>query len=142
MRVALLHFTAPPVIGGVEIVLAGQARLMADAGHEVTVVAGRGRAPDRRARFVRIPRADTRHPEVLAVQAALDAGAVPAGFESLRASLEDSVRAAVLDQDVIIAHNVCSIHKNLALTAALRRLNGSRRFPHLVAWHHDPAWMA
>lgn len=142
MRVVLLHYTAPPVVGGVETVLARQAGLFADAGHEVTVVAGRGRAPDRGVRFVRVSRADTRHPDVLAAQAALDAGVVPSGFGRLRSRLEDAVRSAVLDSEVLIAHNVCSLHKNLALTAALNRLNGTPRFPRLIAWHHDLAWTA
>ena len=142
MRVVLLHYTAPPVVGGVETVLACQARLLADAGHEVTIVAARGRTPDRRVRFARVPRADTRHPDVLAAQAALDAGAVPSGFARLRSSLEAALRAAVVDTDVLIAHNVCSLHKNLALTAALHRLNGMPRMPRLVAWHHDLAWTA
>ena len=42
MQIALLHYSVPPVIGGVESVLAQQARLMADAGHNVRGIAGRG----------------------------------------------------------------------------------------------------
>ena len=42
MKIALLHYSVPPVVGGVESVLAQQARLMADAGHAVQVIAGRG----------------------------------------------------------------------------------------------------
>jgi len=142
MRVALLHYTAPPVIGGVESVLARQARLLADAGHQVTVVAGRGARPDPRVALVRIARADTRHPDVLAAQAALDRGTVPAAFAGLRLALERDLLAAARGQDVVVAHNVCSLHKNLALTAALHDLNCGPGFPPLVAWHHDLAWTA
>ena len=142
MRVALLHYTAPPVVGGVETVLACQARLLAGAGHEVTVVAGRGRAPDPRVRFVRAPRVDSRHPDVLHVQATLAGGTVPPGFERLRSRLEETLGETVGGCDVLLAHNVCSLHKNLALTAALRRLAGAPGFPRLVAWHHDLAWTA
>jgi glycosyltransferase involved in cell wall biosynthesis len=42
MRIALLHYSAPPVIGGVESILAAQARLFRAAGHEVRVIARRG----------------------------------------------------------------------------------------------------
>jgi hypothetical protein len=42
LNITLLHFAAPPVVGGVERVLAEHARLMVEAGHGVTVVAGRG----------------------------------------------------------------------------------------------------
>ena len=47
-RVALLHYAAPPVIGGVESVVGQHARLMADAGHQVCIVAGRGERTDPR----------------------------------------------------------------------------------------------
>jgi glycosyltransferase involved in cell wall biosynthesis len=38
MRIALVHYSAPPVIGGVERVLAQQAEVLARHGHEVVVV--------------------------------------------------------------------------------------------------------
>ncbi|HET6407951.1 MAG TPA: glycosyltransferase family 4 protein [Chthoniobacteraceae bacterium] len=46
MRITLVHYSAPPVIGGVESVLGAHARLFRSAGHEVTIVARRG-SPDR-----------------------------------------------------------------------------------------------
>jgi glycosyltransferase involved in cell wall biosynthesis len=42
--------------------------------------------------------------------------------------------------DLLIAHNVCSLNKNLALTAALIELSGRSDSPRLVCWHHDLAW--
>ena len=44
--VALLHYAAPPVIGGVERVLGRQAQLLTDGGFQVRIVAGRGAAPE------------------------------------------------------------------------------------------------
>lgn len=40
MRIALVHYSAPPVIGGVERVLAQQAKLLSRHGHAVVVVCG------------------------------------------------------------------------------------------------------
>jgi len=40
----------------------------------------------------------------------------------------------------LIAHNVCSLNKNLALTAALHKLHISKKLPRLILWHHDLAW--
>ena len=57
-RIALLHYTALPVVGGVEVVVGRHATLLADAGYDVAIVAGRGRSPDPRVEFVRIPIAD------------------------------------------------------------------------------------
>jgi glycosyltransferase involved in cell wall biosynthesis len=139
MNVALLHYSAPPVIGGVESVLAHQARLMAKAGHAVRVIAARGEAWNG-IEFVRLPLADSRHPQILEVKAGLDAGRVPAEFETLTDWLVDELRDATQGVDVLIAHNVCSLNKNLALTQALYALNGSEAFPRLILWHHDLAW--
>ena len=70
----------------------------------------------------------------------MDGGRVPDDFAALVADLERELLAALAGVDVVVAHNVCSLHKNLALTAALQRLNGRPGFPRLIVWHHDLAW--
>ena len=60
---AMLHYTAPPIIGGVESVLEAHARLFLQAGFDVTVIAGRGAelALPQGVRFQRIPELDSLH---------------------------------------------------------------------------------
>lgn len=140
MNIVLMHHSAPPVVGGVESVLAHHARLMAAAGHSVRIVAARGERPSDSIDFIRIPLADSLHPDVLAVKKELDAGRVPPGFYTLAGRLADSVRAAAKGADVLIAHNVCSLNLNLALTEALHRVYREPGFPRLILWHHDLAW--
>ncbi|HEX5588929.1 MAG TPA: glycosyltransferase family 4 protein [Candidatus Limnocylindrales bacterium] len=140
LRVGLLHYTAPPVVGGVEAVLGRHARLLADAGHSVRIIAGRGRSGDPRIDLFRVPLADTRHPAIRIARAALDSGRVPADFDGLVDELEVVLRAAVAGLDVLVVHNACGLHFNLPLTAALRRIAGSEAAPPLVAWQHDLAW--
>lgn len=141
-KIALVHYTAPPVVGGVESVLGHHARLMAAAGHEVAVIAGRGANINDHTRFIHMPLADSRNPDVMAAKESLDAGQIPAGFGQLVASIAESLQAATAGMDVLIAHNVCSLHKNLALTAALRRMSAAPGAPQLILWHHDLAWTA
>jgi glycosyltransferase involved in cell wall biosynthesis len=140
MRIGLLHYAAPPVVGGVESVLGHHARLMADAGHQVRIIAGRGAATDPRVEFVSLPLIDSRHPEVMAAKTALDTGSVPAGFPALVEAIHSALDTALAGVDVLIAHNVCSLHKNLALTAALRVMSGHPGAPRLILWHHDLSW--
>ncbi len=140
MNIGLLHYTAPPVVGGVESVLGQHARLLADAGHQVCIIAGRGDRIDPRIPFLPLPLADSRHPEVLAVKARLDAGQIPPGFADLVENLAHSLAQMTAGLDLLIAHNVCSLNKNLALTAALRNLADTRGLPRLILWHHDLAW--
>ena len=140
MKIDLLHYSSPPVVGGVESVLAHHARLMADAGHAVRLLAGRGEAFDDRIPFVHIPLADSRHPEILAVKAELDQGRIPGAFEALASQIAAQLLELTAATDVLIAHNVCSLNKNLPLTAALHRLHQARPRLHLILWHHDLAW--
>jgi glycosyltransferase involved in cell wall biosynthesis len=139
LSIGLLHFTAPPVVGGVETVLGHHARLMADAGHAVRMITGRGGLPDPRVALVRVPLADGRHPAVRGVQRALDAGTIPTGYDGLVDALARDLGEATAGLDVVVAHNVCSLNVNIPLTAALRRLVEDRAIRRLVTWNHDVA---
>jgi mannosylglucosylglycerate synthase len=136
LHIALVHYSAPPVVGGVESVLAQHARLMARAGHHMHILAARGTPISDQIRFILLPLIDSRHPRVLAAKAQLDRGTVPDDFEPLTSEITRDLQAVLFDVDVLIAHNVCSLNKNLALTAAIARLDRPRK----ILWHHDLAW--
>jgi len=140
MKIALLHYAAPPVVGGVESVIFHHACLMADAGHHVSILAGRGEQTHPRISFVSIPLVDSRNPQILAAKTELDAGKIPAQFEILTSELVGELSKHLSDVDVLIAHNVCSLNKNLPLTAALKRIAELPGAPRLLLWHHDLAW--
>ncbi len=139
-RIALLHFAGPPTVGGVEWTLLQHARLMADAGYAVRLVAGTGKPFDARVESVVIPELGSRHPDVLAVKKQLDAGSVTSQFATLRDRIVPRLHAQLADVDVLIAHNVFTLHKNLALSAALHQLIHSQTDKRVVGWHHDFAW--
>jgi glycosyltransferase involved in cell wall biosynthesis len=140
MNIDILHYTGPPVVGGVESVIAQHARVMAEAGHRVRILAGRGAQFDDRISFINIPRADSRHSEIESIKARLDQGSVPPEFNSVVKLLADNFREICSDTQVLFAHNVCSLNKNLVLTAALRQLHDSGGSPRFILWHHDLAW--
>ena len=136
MHIALLHYSVPPIVGGVESVLAHHARLLSAAGHTVHLFAARGDGLSTEIPLIQLPLIDSRHPWVLEAKAELDRGVVPANFETLTTEITRDLQAVLTDVDVLIAHNVCSLNKNLALTAAIARLNR----PRIMLWHHDLAW--
>lgn len=140
MKITLLHYSAPPVVGGVESVMDHHARLMADDGHQVQVIAGRGRQVDSRIRFASIPLVDSRHADILSMKEELDRGRIPVSFESTVGRIEALLSEQLKDTDVLIAHNVCSLNKNLALTAALFNISKQEKAPRVILWHHDLAW--
>jgi len=115
VKIALVHYTYTPVVGGVEIIMAEHARLLSQHGHEVTVYCDQGSSDDPRIRVELLPEAD-------------DA-----------AELALALEAGLARQDVVFMHNVATMPFHLALTEALwelgQRLTGVR----FIAWVHDLA---
>jgi len=140
LNVAMLHYSVPPIVGGVESVIAHHARLMSADGHSVRLIAGRGESLSEQIPLTTLALADSRHARVLEMKSQLDHGKVTAKFESLRDELIEQLQNTLSGVDILIAHNVCSLNKNLALTAALYQLHISRKLPRLILWHHDLAW--
>lgn len=140
MKIVLLHYSAPPIVGGVESVMGHHARLMVEAGHEVRIVAGRGAQTDERVEFVQIPMVDSRHPVVDAAKKELDQGHIPKEFDDLVQRLGDELWEILSDADSLIAHNVASLNKNLILTAALKQAAERSKKLQVILWHHDLAW--
>jgi len=140
MKVAILHYSVPPIVGGVESVIAHHARLMSANGHFVRLIAARGESLNNQIPLTAVPLADSRHVRVTEMKEQLDRGVVTAKFESLRDELAKQLQEVLSSADILIAHNVCSLSKNLALTAALYQLHTSKTLPRLILWHHDLAW--
>lgn len=138
-HVVILHYAAPPTVGGVESTIYHHARLLVQAGWKVHVIAGRGRPFHPQVAFSHLPEVDSRHPEVLAVGQALAQGRVPPEFIALRDRLTDRLRPLLAEAEACIVHNAVTLHKNLPLTAALRRL-ADEGITRLIAWCHDFAW--
>ena len=140
MNIILLHYAAPPIIGGVESVIGQHARLMSKNGHRVSIIAGRGEKTDQNILFTKLPLIDSRHEEILALKKELDNGQIPKGFGEVVEQIKSQLLEVLKGADWLIAHNVCSLNKNLALTAALKEISESRVRPRFILWHHDLAW--
>jgi glycosyltransferase involved in cell wall biosynthesis len=138
--VGLLHYTCPPVVGGVETILWEQARRLRARGYAVTIVAGRGGPlPDPDGiRLTLIPELDSKHPEVLAGGEQLAAGIVDDQFTHLCDRIGAQLETALAGLNVVLAHNVLTLHFNLPLTAALWQR--AQQAPRIVSWCHDLSW--
>lgn len=138
-KVAILHYAAPPIVGGVESTIYHHARLLAEAGHAVKVIAGAGEPFDPRIRVDIVPEIGSRYDAVLSVGKELARGQVSSEFTALRDLIFERLCELLEDMSVSIVHNALTLHKNLAFTAALQQINakGSTR---IIAWSHDFAW--
>jgi len=140
LKIGLIHYSAPPVVGGVETVLAQQAVQLAKAGHQVRILAGRGETWDARIPVDVLPKIDSRYPNILKMKGSLDNGKIPAEFNPLVEQIQNEIQRASTGMDWLIVHNVASLAKNLALTAALYNISQQPNAPRLILWHHDLAW--
>lgn len=137
--VAIVHYSAPPIVGGVEAVMAEHAHLLVEAGHPTMMVVGRGGGgglPDEVLINV-IPELDTEYPENVAIASAFDRGQLPPRFSAVSERIERGLGTALGPAGVVITHNVMTTHFNLPLTAALHRLIDQKRLPPTIVWCHD-----
>jgi glycosyltransferase involved in cell wall biosynthesis len=136
MKIALLHYSFWPEIGGVEQVMRDQANLLARAGHEVRVLSGIACDPVEGYAVEIIPELAPDFPLQGQVNAVLERGQADQNFTRYRSILVTALEAALEGVDVTLVHNAFTLHTNLALTRALHDIAPTRRF---VAWTHDLA---
>ena len=141
MRIALVHYSVPPVVGGVERVVADQAAIMAARGHDVTVIAGNlfNETGNGRIASVVIPDISPAAQPVVAAHEELGSDAGSRAFKHARAGLEDQLCVALQNCDAVLIHNVCTMQFNLPLAAALAGLPALLPRARFVAWIHDIA---
>ncbi len=138
-RIVFLHFTAPPIVGGVEAVIADHVRMFREAGYPTLIIAGRvaEEPAEGLGDVALIPEMDSENPQYLEIHPELEKGSVPPTFGKLQASIERQIEQALRPADIVIAHNVLTTHFNLALVAAVHALAARGKLPRLIIWCHD-----
>ncbi len=142
MRIAIVHYSVAPVVGGVEAVIQAHAGLLLNAGYHVRLVAGAGSQDSlsQGVEFVDIPQLNTLNPRVVEVSQALEHGDFTEDFEPLSLSIQEALVEALAATDIVIIHNIFTKHFNLPLTAALMKLIDQGHIQHGIAWCHDFSW--
>ncbi len=141
MHIGIIHYAAPPVVGGVELTIFHHARTLTALEHQVTILAGQGDSVLPQVAYREEPLVGSRSEAILEVSRVLAKGQIPTNFESLVAQTRAALLAHLGDCAVIIGHNLFTLHKNLVLTTAVYQLTQAGQGPPWVAWHHDFAWL-
>jgi glycosyltransferase involved in cell wall biosynthesis len=139
---AIVHYSAPPTVGGVEVVIKAHVEILAEMGYPVTVVAGSGEssALPAQAELEKFPLLDSQHPKIIEAVEALSEGHVPENFDALVEQLVQTLTPVLDSVDNVIVHNVFTKRFNLPLTAALHRLLDDGTIRYCIAWCHDFGW--
>jgi len=139
-QIAILHYAGPPGIGGVETTIAAHARVMAADGHQVRLISGHSELALPGVAVLNNVDLGSRGAHVARVTQELAGGMLSPAFDDLVDRLAEWLAEALAGVDCAIVHNVLTLHKNLAFTAALHRLHEAGCTPRLLAWCHDFAW--
>lgn len=115
MRIALVHYSYAPVIGGVETVMAEHARLFTENGHDVTILCQRGACP-------------AESPIALKIVLKSEGPSLLAHLLELLAGIE-----------LVFVHNILSMPFDPALTRALWEAPALLPDTRFIAWIHDLA---
>ena len=115
MKIALIHYTAPPVLGGVERVVGEHLRLLRQEGHHVSLACFEGGSFDTADAFI------------------------PLSRNATRAEFASYLGAALAGVDCVLFHNVGTMPFALELTHALRLLASTHTHTRWICWVHDLA---
>ena len=147
MRVAILHYSCYPVIGGVETVIQAHAKLFAKHGYPVKLIVGEGKQFNSRIPVTVIPEMRALHLVDRNLHMELAEGKVSRDFRKLRDNIYKKLQQELSSIDVCISHNVLTMHFNLALTSALTRIidesfkAGKLRRKLFISWAHDATFL-
>lgn len=138
-KVLLIHFSAPPVISGVDVMMRDQARMFRLFGFKVDIMAGTGKHFRKDIPLHVIKRISPRHPKVLHIRQELEKGIVSPAFYQLERQLYRTIKEYIVNHNIniCILHNIMIRHYNLPLTAALARLVVDYPDVKFIAWVHD-----
>ncbi|MBL7116106.1 MAG: glycosyltransferase family 4 protein [Kiritimatiellae bacterium] len=139
-RVAILHYSAPPVVGGVEFIIEAHAKLLAEFGIETKLIVGEGGEKISGVGLDLIPEISSDGGPLRESVLDLRLGKVPSAFKSDVKKVEKKLLAALKDVNVCIMHNVLTMHFNLILTAALANIMEKRKSIHFIGWTHDSTY--
>jgi glycosyltransferase involved in cell wall biosynthesis len=128
--VSILHYSALPVIGGVELTVDIHAKLLKAKNFRVNTIAGDG-TPD----FL-IPELKSSYYNEMFKK--ILKGKTPDNFASEVKKVKEKILKALKGSDVLIVHNLFTMHFNLVATAALTEVSKKIK---TIGWTHDLSYV-
>ncbi|MFQ5772039.1 MAG: glycosyltransferase family 4 protein, partial [bacterium] len=133
-NIALLHYSCPPVVGGVEEIIRQQSFLFQRNYYPVKIFAGIGNQFNPNVAVEINPILSSRHPKILRLQKGLLSYSDELG--AVAHEIYNYLAKTLAHFDILIAHNVLTMPYNLPLTMAIHKLARSNPIK-VIAWNHD-----
>jgi len=136
LHIGILHYSCPPVVGGVEQIVSQQASMFHRLGHSVSVLAGMGEVYTEDYPVRVEPMLGSKNTRIIKVQEECKKGRQDE-LEQPTKTIHRILKDWSQGLDIIIAHNVLHMPFNLPLALALRRMADAEEGPAMVSWAHD-----
>ncbi len=140
-KIAILHYSYPPVIGGVEIIIQAHARILSKNGYRIKIISGSGEA-ENEIQVKVIPELSSLTLFEQDLSGKLKKGQVPKKFEQLKEKIFSKMEKELADVEICIIHNVMTMHFNLPFSCALKqimeKLSSKITF---YLWCHDSTFL-
>lgn len=138
LKTAILHYSCPYVVGGVEEVVGQHASLFHRHGHEVKIIAGKGDVYTRDFPVIINPIFSSMNTFVNRAHQELKNGK-RSHFYHLIENMFVELNIELESFDLLIAHNVMTMPYNLPLTFAIKNLAHSGKVK-VISWNHDSCY--
>jgi len=140
-KIAIIHYSSPPIIAGVELVIKDHADMMASDGYYVKIISGKGTKYRDDIDFELIPEINPRNEKYLKMRGEFEKGKMPKEFESYKNKLKIKLVKALKNIDVCIIHQALTMHFNFALTQALLEIIEENKKIKFIHWTHDATFL-
>ena len=134
-NIALLHYSCPPVVGGVEEIVRQQASVFNRYYHNIKIFSGTGGRFTDKYEIEINPLLGSRSEQVLKAHQSIQEGRFDK-MENLMWEVYRYLSNSLKGFDILIAHNVLTMPYNLPLAGALHRLGQEGLLP-IISWNHD-----
>ncbi|RKY43670.1 MAG: hypothetical protein DRP92_00825 [Candidatus Neomarinimicrobiota bacterium] len=139
-QVVIMHYTLPPVVGGVETILGPFAEIFAENGYLVTMLTGEGKVENHNIKTCTIPELSPNHPAIRNIQRVLKMGSLPENYEHKLSIIQRKIEAEIGNIGEVVIHNMLTMPYNLIATEALWNYVSKNPQKKFYVWVHDIAW--
>ena len=137
----MVHYSIPPVIGGVEFVLEPLAELFAKNGWYVSMLTGKGKINSKNIKTTIIPELYSGNPSINNMQKMLTMGSLPDNYEMNVRNFGKKIETQIGNINNIIIHNLMTMPFNLIATEAFNNYIQDNPQKNFYIWIHDMAWL-
>jgi glycosyltransferase involved in cell wall biosynthesis len=135
--IAIIHYSAPPIIGGVENVIHEHTLLFIANKYSVKIITGKGTKFHKKVKIKIIPQMLAFEPLNKLISKKLDEGIVSKAFYNRVKFFYKKIKDEIKDRDIIIIHNLLTMHFNMPLTTALVKIIKEVKNKKFISWTHD-----